>query len=88
MGPLSRPVATEGDEKVRGGVVVPNRLAEALNDPHSPEMLDALTRRCDACGQPPEKLCARRHGIRDDLAGRLIHVGRMHPATPPRKGKP
>lgn len=59
-------------------------LADALNDPDSPQVVDALTRRCDLCGQPAGKLCGRRHGIRDDLAGRLIHVGRMQPATPPR----
>lgn len=60
-------------------------FADALNDPGSPQVVDALTRRCDLCGQPAGKLCAPRHGIRDDLAGRIVHLGRLQPATPPRK---
>lgn len=47
-----------------------------LNNPDDPAVRDALTRRCDQCGAPVDALCVTRLGFRDDLKGRLIHIGR------------
>jgi len=48
----------------------------ALSDPDSGIVRESITRRCDQCGAKPGQLCVRREGFRDDLAGRVIHVGR------------
>lgn len=50
--------------------------AYVLQDPDSPAVVEALTRRCDQCRAEPGQLCTRRAGITDDLKGRLIHIGR------------
>ena len=48
-------------------------------DPDHPRNRDALTRSCDQCGAKPGALCVRRGGLRDDLKGRLVHIGRKAP---------
>lgn len=53
-------------------------LAQALNDTNHPLIRDALTRPCDICGAPSGAKCQPRQGIHHDLAGRRIHLARMH----------
>lgn len=62
-------------------------LADDLNNTGSAVVADALTRRCDLCHAPKGALCTKRGNIRHDLAGRIIHFGRMQPATTPRRGR-
>jgi len=52
-------------------------ITAQLQDPDSPVVVAALTRRCDQCRANPGELCVRRGGFRADLLGRLIHLGRM-----------
>lgn len=56
-----------------------------LLNPDDPVVVEALTRPCDICGALKRTMCVKRPGIQADLAGRLIHLGRMQPANPPRK---
>jgi len=44
------------------------------NDPH---VQAALTRACDQCRAPAGEPCVKRAGIHHDLAGRIIHYGRL-----------
>lgn len=48
-----------------------------LTNPDNPAVIDALTRKCDQCKAPAGSWCVKRGGLRDDLANRLIHFGRM-----------
>jgi len=50
----------------------------ALLNPDSDIIREALTRKCDQCQAPVGILCRGRKGFSADLAGRLIHLGRMH----------
>lgn len=52
-------------------------FADAINDPDHPVIRDALSRRCDICGAFIGAECKPRGGIHHDLAGRIIHHGRM-----------
>jgi len=54
-------------------------LGDALNDPDSETIRESLTRSCDICDQPVGALCVKRKGITADLAGRLVHLGRLTP---------
>lgn len=46
-------------------------------NPDHPIIRDALGRKCDQCNANIGAECRPRGGIRHDLAGRLIHLGRM-----------
>lgn len=82
-------MATHSDEQVPSGVSGAGsgfkHVPPDLNDPADAAVVGALVRRCDLCGAPPGELCVKRHGIRNDLAGRLIHIGRMQPPHPQRR---
>lgn len=52
-------------------------LADQLQDPNHPTVREALTRRCDQCQADIGAECKPRGGIHHDLAGRIIHLGRM-----------
>lgn len=47
-----------------------------LSNPDDPAVVEAQTRRCDQCKAPVGELCVKRQGFRDDLKGRLVHIGR------------
>jgi hypothetical protein len=51
-------------------------FAQALTDPDSDIVVEALGRRCDQCHADVGQLCTNRAGFKADLAGRLIHYGR------------
>jgi len=48
-----------------------------ISDPDDPAVIEALKRRCDQCLAPVGELCAKRGGFKQDLLGRVIHIGRM-----------
>lgn len=68
-------VGERGDGAARTGIRA--SLADQLNDPDSPLVRDAKSRRCDQCHAKPGQPCTPRGGFRDDLKGRLIHLGRQ-----------
>jgi hypothetical protein len=50
-----------------------------FNNPNDPSVAEALVRKCDQCKAPAGELCQKRAGFQEDLAGRVIHVGRRQP---------
>lgn len=52
-------------------------ITEQITNPDSPIVQEALTRSCDQCQAPKGELCTKRGGIRHDLLGRVIHIGRL-----------
>ena len=56
----------------------PRHIAPDLANPDDPAVREALTRKCDQCHAPAGELCVKRQGFGADLAGRVIHIGRMH----------
>lgn len=52
-------------------------ITAQLQDPDSQLVRRALVRRCDQCRAPAGELCTRRGGFKQDLLGRLIHIGRL-----------
>jgi len=48
-----------------------------ISDPDDPAVIEAITRICDQCRAPVGELCYKRGGFKQDLLGRVIHIGRM-----------
>ncbi len=46
-------------------------------DPNDPRVGEALSWSCDLCGAKPGLLCLKREGFVGDLAGRVVHFGRL-----------
>ncbi len=46
-------------------------------DPNDTRVRGALSWSCDLCGAKPGSLCLKREGFVGDLAGRVVHFGRL-----------